>query len=109
MRFEWRAEESDAQIVIGVLVASFYFHAAASLKEKRGQVLRVKAKLSQRSGSVAVAEVGKQDDPHQAVLAAVTVGCESPTVHRALQEMKEHLERESLGELVHCETELLHY
>jgi uncharacterized protein len=108
MRYDWRPEESDAQIVIGVVVASFYFHQAASLKEKRGLVARLKARLRQKH-EVSVAEVGKQDDPRQGVLAAAAVGSDSPTVNALLQSIKRELEGASAGELVNCTTELLHY
>jgi uncharacterized protein len=69
--------------MIGVLTVHLHLPACSSLKEKRGRIKPVLARLH-REFNVAVAEVGFQDSWQEAVISCVTVGNEGAFVQSAL-------------------------
>ena len=69
--------------MIGVLTVHLHLAACSSLKEKRGRIKPVLARL-RREFNVGVAEVGMQDSWQDAVISCVTVGNEGAFVQSAL-------------------------
>jgi uncharacterized protein len=69
--------------VIGVLTVHLRLAGCSSLKEKRGRIKPVLARL-RREFNVAVAEVGLQDSWQETVISCVTVGNEGSFVQSAL-------------------------
>jgi uncharacterized protein YlxP (DUF503 family) len=70
--------------VIGILTIHLHLPACSSLKEKRGRILPLMARL-RRKFNLSVAEMGLQDQWQEAVLGCAMVSTEAPHLHSALQ------------------------
>lgn len=70
--------------MIGVLTIHLHLPACSSLKEKRGRVRPLLARL-RREFNVSAAEMDLQDQWQEAVLACAMVGNDAAHVHTALQ------------------------
>ncbi|MBN1991439.1 MAG: DUF503 domain-containing protein [Anaerolineae bacterium] len=94
-------------MVIGVCTLELSIPAAASLKDKRGVVKSMAARL-RHEFNVAVAEVGHLDSRQAVVVAAVTVSSNRDYVHGLLTRVALWVERARLDcELVDYEIELI--
>lgn len=77
--------------MIGVLTIHLHLPACASLKEKRGRILPLMARL-RRKFNVSVAEMGLQDQWQDAVLGCAMVSNEAPHLQSALQTVSRWVE-----------------
>jgi uncharacterized protein len=77
---------------IGLLTLQIHFTGCSSLKEKRGHLKPILARLH-REFNVATAEVDLQDVWQSAVLACVTVSSDPDQTRRLLQQVGEFPER----------------
>lgn len=92
-------------MVVGVLQVTLSLPEAGSLKDKR-RVLQGLMERVRRRYNVAVAEVGRQDDRREAVLAVACVSTSRRHADAVLQEVLRWLERETAGLIAHVETQL---
>jgi uncharacterized protein YlxP (DUF503 family) len=94
-------------MVIGVCTLELSIHAANSLKEKRGIIKSVIARL-QNQFNVSVAEVGQHDSWRSAIVAVVTVSGDRDYAHGLLTRVVLWIERNRLDcELEDYEIELI--
>ena len=70
--------------MVGVLTIRLHLPACSSLKEKRGRLKPLLARL-QREFNVSVAEMDLQDKWQEAVIACAMVNSNSAHIHRSLQ------------------------
>jgi uncharacterized protein YlxP (DUF503 family) len=80
------------RIMIGTLTIHLHLPACASLKEKRGRIKPLIARLH-REFNVSVAEMGLQDQWQEAVIVCAMVGNERGHVESALQTVAKWMER----------------
>jgi uncharacterized protein YlxP (DUF503 family) len=78
--------------MIAQLTIHLHLPACASLKEKRGRIKPLMARLH-REFNVSVAEVGLQDKWQEAVIACAMVGNEHAHLESALREVAKWVER----------------
>ena len=77
---------------IGLLTIRVQLSGCASLKEKRGQIKPVLARLH-REFNVSVAEVGYQDRWNEAIVAVTIVGSDPTVNHQTIQGIVEYFEK----------------
>jgi uncharacterized protein YlxP (DUF503 family) len=77
--------------VIGVLTIHLHLPACASLKEKRGRILPLMARL-RRKFNLSVSEMGLQDQWQEAVLGCAMVSNEASHLQSALQTVSRWVE-----------------
>jgi hypothetical protein len=77
--------------VIGVLTIHLHLPACASLKEKRGRIKPLIARL-RREFNISVAEMGLQDRWQEAVISCAMVSNEAPHLQSALQTVSRWVE-----------------
>jgi uncharacterized protein YlxP (DUF503 family) len=70
--------------VIGILTLRLHLPSCGSLKEKRGRIKPLMARL-RREFNLSVAEMGAQDHWQEAVIICAMVGNETAHLHSALQ------------------------
>ena len=78
--------------MVGVLTIHLHLPACSSLKEKRGRIKPLTARLH-REFNVSVAEIGLQDKWREAVIACAMVGNERGHLESALQNVAKWVER----------------
>ncbi len=76
-------------MIVGILTLHLHLPACTSLKEKRGRIKPILARLH-REFNVAAAEVDLQDRWNEAVLAAAALSNENAQVQRLLQQVVEY-------------------
>lgn len=76
---------------VGVLTLYLLIPGCASLKEKRGRIKPVLARLH-REFNVSVAEIDRQDTWQEAVLACALVSSDSRHTQRVLQQVVNYLD-----------------
>jgi uncharacterized protein YlxP (DUF503 family) len=77
--------------MIGILTIHLHLPACASLKEKRGRLKPLLARL-QREFNVSVAEMDLQDKWQEAVIACALINSDSAQVQRSLQSVGKWVE-----------------
>ena len=77
--------------MLATLIIHLYLPACASLKEKRGRIKPLIARLH-REFNVSVAEMGRQDQWQEAVIVCAMVGNERGHVESALQTVAKWVE-----------------
>lgn len=93
-------------MVVGVALVEIHVHGSRSLKEKRGVVRSLSARVRQRF-NLAVAEVGGQGTWQRAVLGLATLGSDGGVVRGVLDRAIEFVEQQHLGEVTGSDVELL--
>ena len=93
-------------MVVGVALVELHVHGSQSLKEKRGVVRSISARLRQRF-HLSVAEVGGQDTWQRAVLALGAVGGERQGVRRVLERALAFVEDLHLAEVTGSDLQIL--
>jgi uncharacterized protein YlxP (DUF503 family) len=93
-------------LVVGAALVEIHVHGSRSLKEKRGVVRSVSARVRQRF-NLAVAEVGGQDTWQRAVIGLSAVGSDRGTVRSVLDRAIDYIENLHLGEVTGSDVELL--
>jgi uncharacterized protein len=78
--------------MVGVLTVHLHLPACSSLKEKRGRIKPLIARLH-REFNVSVAEIALQDKWQEAVIACAMVGNERGHLESALQNVAKWVER----------------
>lgn len=89
---EWATEVATTANMIATLTVNLHLPACASLKEKRGRLKPLIARLH-REFNVSVAEMGLQDEWQEAVIVCAMVGNERGYLESALQTVARWVER----------------
>jgi hypothetical protein len=97
---------ADCAMVIGVGLLVLRLHACHSLKEKRGVVKAVIARIRNQFNA-SVAEVGANDDHHQARIGFSLVGNEKPLVDAKINKLFNFVDALGLAELVDTQMEII--
>lgn len=95
-------------MVVGVLRLDLVLHAPLSLKEKRGLVKKLIARLRNRY-PVSCAEYASQDLWQRAGLAVAMVALVEADIQKVFTRIEEDLQQDGLAELVDRDCEILHY
>ena len=95
-------------MVVGVLRVDLVLHAPLSLKEKRGVVKKLVARLRNRY-PVSCAETGSHDLWQRAELTVAMVAMAEAEIQRVFTHIEEELQRDGLAELAERDSEILHY
>ena len=77
--------------MIGVLTIHLHLPACSSLKEKRGRILPLMARL-RRKFNLSVSEMGLQDQWQEAVISCAMVSNQGPHLQSALQTVSKWIE-----------------
>jgi uncharacterized protein YlxP (DUF503 family) len=93
-------------VVVGVAVVEIHVHGSQSLKEKRGVVRSITARVRRRF-QLSVAEVGGQGTWQRAVLAVGAVGNDGGSVRRLLDQSVRFVEDLHLAEVTGSDVEIL--
>ncbi len=94
-------------MVIGCCTIKLYLPTAHSLKNKRGILKGMIARIG-REFNVSIAQVGDQDIWQSALLAVVTVSNDSAYAHGLLSRVVEWIERHRPDvEIVHIQVEMI--
>ena len=93
-------------MVVGVALIEIQVHGSRSLKEKRGVVRSIAARVRQRF-NLSVTEVGGQGTWQRAVIGLSTLGNDGGTVRRVLDRAVSYVEELHLGEVTSSDVELL--
>lgn len=93
-------------MVVGAALVEIHVHGSQSLKQKRGVVKSILARVRNRF-NVSVAEVGGQDTWQRAVLGLALAGNEAPKVRAALERTLSFIEDLHLAEVRGCDIEIL--
>ena len=93
-------------MVVGVAVVEIHVHGSQSLKEKRGVVRSISARVRRRF-QLSVAEVGGQDTWQRAVLGIAAVGNDGGSLRRLLDRAVRFVEDLHLAEVTASEVEIL--
>ena len=95
-------------MVVGVLRLDLVLHAPLSLKEKRGQVKKIVARLRNRF-PVSCAETGSHDLWQRVGLSIAMVAMTEAEVQRVFNHIEDDLQKDGLAELVERDCEILHF
>lgn len=95
-------------MVVGVLKLSLVLAENHSLKEKRGVLKRIQARVSHRF-NISVTECGDQDLWQSAVLGFGAVGSSHQVVEAMLQKVVDYVDGLGLAEVGEAETEIFYY
>ena len=95
-------------MVVGVLVLDLHFHVPQSLKQKRGTVKKLQARIRNRF-PVSCAETGSHDLWQRCQLGVVMVAMREPEIRRVFEQLEADLESSGLAELGASQSEMLHY
>lgn len=95
-------------MIVGILRLELLLHGPQSLKEKRGLLKKLIARLRNRF-PISIAEVDHQDCRQRAALGIVVVGVESAPIERLADRLEEEIARSGLAETGPRQFELLHY
>jgi hypothetical protein len=93
-------------MIVGAALIEIHVHGSHSLKEKRGVVRSVLARIRNRF-NVSAAEVGGQDTWQRAVLGVVTVGNDARAARTVLEKVVEFVEGLGLAEVTNSDVEVL--
>ena len=93
-------------MIVGAAVIELHVHGSQSLKEKRGVVRSVVARLRNRF-NVSVAEIGGQDTWQRAVLGIASTGNDRTYVRGQLMKALEFVEDLHLAEVTGGDVEIL--
>ena len=93
-------------MVVGAALLELHVHGSQSLKQKRGVLRSIAARLRNRF-NVSVAEVGGQDTWQRAVLGLTVAGVEEEAVRRRLRHMLDAVEEMHLAEVTGFDVEVL--
>ncbi len=92
-------------MIVGVLKLSLLLAENHSLKEKRGVLKKIEARVSQQF-NISVAECGNQDLWQSAVLGFSVVGSSRQVVEATLQSVVDFVDQLGLAQVSNAETEL---
>ncbi len=92
-------------MIVGVLKLSLLLAENHSLKEKRGVLKKIEARVSQQF-NISVAECGNQDLWQSAVLGFSVVGSSRQVVEATLQSVVNFVDQLGLAQVSNAETEL---
>jgi len=95
-------------MVVGVLRLDLVLHAPLSLKEKRGQVKKLVAKLRNRY-PISCAETGSHELWQRTELSIAMVAMTEAEIQRVFNRIEDDLQKDGLAELVERDCEVLHY
>jgi len=95
-------------MVVGVLSLDLHFHVPQSLKQKRGLVKKLQARIRNRF-PVSCAETGCHDLWQRCTLGVAMVAMSEAEIHRVFEQIETELESSGLAELGASQSELLHY
>lgn len=95
-------------MVVGVLLLDMHFHAPQSLKQKRGTVKRLQARIRNRF-PVSCAETGYHDLWQRCTLGVAMVAMGEAEIRRVFAQIEADLESSGLADLGASQSELLHY
>ena len=93
-------------MVVGAARVELHVHGSQSLKQKRGVVKSLTARLGNRF-NISVAEVGGQETWQVAVLGLAVVAGDATTARRRLEKAVDFIEDQHLAEVTHQEIEIL--
>ena len=94
-------------MVVGVLKLNLLIPENHSLKEKRGVLKRIQARVANQF-NVSVTECGDQDLWQSAVLGFGVVGTSQPILEATLQKVVDFVDALGLAEVRHSEIEFYH-
>jgi len=95
-------------MVIGVLQLDLHLHGPQNLKQKRGVVQKLLARARNKF-PVSAAEVGHHDLWQRTLLGFTVVSTSEPLVASLLSRLEDELLGSGEIDLVHAETDVLHY
>ena len=95
-------------MVVGVLRLDLVLHAPLSLKEKRGLVKKIVARLRNRF-PVSCAETDHHDLWQRAGIALAMVAVSEIEVQKTFHQIEEYLQQAGQAEVVDRDCEILHY
>lgn len=95
-------------MVVGVLRLDLVLHAPLSLKEKRGLVKKLVARLRNRY-PVSCAETEYHDLWQRAGFAVAMVAMDEADIQKVFTLIEEDLQKDGLAEMVDRDCEILHY
>lgn len=95
-------------MVVGVLRLDLVLHAPLSLKEKRGQVKKIVARIRNHY-PVSCAETDHHDLWQRTGVSLAMVAMEEAEIQRVFNRIEEELQRDGLAELRERDCEILHY
>jgi uncharacterized protein YlxP (DUF503 family) len=93
-------------MIVGAALLDIHVHGSHSLKQKRGVVRSIVARVRNRF-NVSVAEVGGQDTWQRATLALGVVGADEKVLRKALENALRFIEELHLAEVLGAEIEIL--
>jgi uncharacterized protein YlxP (DUF503 family) len=91
---------------VGAALVELHVHGSRSLKQKRGVVKSITARVRNRF-NVSIAEVGGQDTWQRAVLGVSAAGAEAERVRVALERVVDFIENLHLAELRGSDVQVL--
>ena len=93
-------------MIVGAAAVELRIHGSQALKEKRGVVRSISARVRNRF-NVSVAEVEGQGTWQRAVLGLTAAGAEAPVVRRVLEKALDFIEELHLAEVTASDVEIL--
>ena len=93
-------------MIVGAAAVELRIHGSQSLKEKRGVVRSISARVRNRF-NVSVAEVGGQGTWQRAVLGLTAAGAEAPVVRQVLERALDYIEELHLAEVAFSDVEIV--
>jgi len=95
-------------MVVGVLSLDLHFHEPQSLKQKRGLVKKLQARIRNRF-PVSCAETGYHDLWQRCNLGVAMVATGEAEIRKVFELIEAEIESSGLAELGVCHSEMLHY
>jgi len=95
-------------MVVGVVRLDLVLHAPLSLKEKRGRVKKLVARIRNHY-PVSCAETDSHDLWQRVGISVAMVAMEEAEIQRVFTKIEEDLQRDGLAELADRDCEILHY